>query len=169
MANYIRTTDSSYPHSETSIRAAFPNTSFPATFVPPEGYEIVFPAPSPTFDPITQGCREISPALTSKGHYEQAYEVYDLDAETIAANIESKRLAAIPTSISPRQLRQALTAAGLRSAVETAIAAADQDTKDWYEFATQIERSHPMVNVMAGGLGVTQRQLDDLFTLAGRL
>ena len=75
----------------------------------------------------------------------------------------------IPASISPRQLRQALTATGLRSAVEEAIAAADQDTKDWYEFAIEVERSHPMVNAMADGLGVTQQQLDDLFTLAGSL
>lgn len=86
MANYILTTDNSYPHSESSIRAAFNQTSFPTPFRPPEGYEVVFPAPTPTYDPITQMAREIAPVLTVKGTYSQQYEVIELDAETIAAN-----------------------------------------------------------------------------------
>lgn len=90
-------------------------------------------------------------------------------AEEIAANIEAKRIQAIPASVSPRQIRQALTAASLRTSVESAVAAADQDTKDWYEFATAFERQHPMVIALATALGITERQLDDLFTLAGSL
>lgn len=54
------------------------------------GEDVVFPAPAPSFDPITQMAREIAPVLTSKGHYEQAYEVVALDAETIAANQAAK-------------------------------------------------------------------------------
>ena len=86
MANYINTETQQYPVSETAIRAAFPQTSFPSPFVPPDEFKVVFPKPSPSFDPITQAVREIAPVLTSKGHYEQAYEVVDLDAETVAAN-----------------------------------------------------------------------------------
>lgn len=73
------------------------------------------------------------------------------------------------TSVSPRQIRQALTRAGLRSSVEAAVAAGDQDTKDWYEFATVFERANPHVVAMGTALGVTEQQLDDLFTLAGSL
>ena len=71
---------------ERDIRAAFPNTSFADPFVAPDGYVWVFPAPQPTFDPITQTVREIAPVLTDKGHWEQQWEVVDLDAETLAAN-----------------------------------------------------------------------------------
>jgi hypothetical protein len=75
----------------------------------------------------------------------------------------------IPTAVSPRQIRQALTRAGLRTSVEAAVAAGGQDTKDWYEFATQFERSSPIVAALGAALSVTPLQLDDLWTLAGSL
>jgi hypothetical protein len=67
--------------------------------------------------------------------------------------------------LSPRQIRQALTAAGLRATVETAIAASDQDTKDWYEFATEFGRNHPMVVSMGTALGQTSEQIDALWKM----
>ena len=155
--------------SERDIREAHPNTSFADPFKAPDDYAWVFPAPAPTYDPITQVVREIAPHDTIKGHWEQQWEVVALDADTVAANIEAARLAAIPVSVTPRQIRQALTRAGLRAAIEAAIAAGDQDTKDWWEFATVFERAHPMVVAMATALGQTERQLDDLFTLAATL
>ncbi len=75
----------------------------------------------------------------------------------------------VPQSISPRQLRQALTRAGLRAGVEAAVLAGDQDTKDWYEFATAFERNHPRVAAMAAALGVSEQSLDDLWILAETL
>jgi hypothetical protein len=75
----------------------------------------------------------------------------------------------VPKSVSPRQIRQALTRAGLRTSVEAAVAAGDQDTKDWYEFATQFERSSPIVAALGAALSVTDVQLDALWTLAGTL
>lgn len=75
----------------------------------------------------------------------------------------------VPVEVSPRQIRQALTAAGLRTQIEMAVASADQDTKDWWEFATTFERAHPMVIAMATGLEVTTTELDELFILAGSL
>ena len=75
----------------------------------------------------------------------------------------------VPDSVSPRQIRQALTRLGLRNAVEAAVAAGDQDTKDWYEFATQFERKNPHVLAMGVALGVTSDQLDALWVLAGSL
>ncbi len=77
--------------------------------------------------------------------------------------------AAIPASVSPRQIRQALTRAGLRNQVETTISVADRDTKDWWEFATSIERNHPQVVAMSVALGQTEQQIDDLFVLAASL
>ena len=74
-----------------------------------------------------------------------------------------------PIVVSPRQIRQALTAAGLRSAVEAGIAAGDQNLKDWWEFATAFEENHPMVIGMAAQLGQTTEQLHSLFELAQSL
>ena len=89
--------------------------------------------------------------------------------EEIAADVEAKRIAAIPASVSPRQIRQALSRAGLRASVEAAVAAGDQDTKDWYEFATEFQRNSPHVIEVGVALGITELQLDDLWTLAGSL
>lgn len=75
----------------------------------------------------------------------------------------------VPTSVSPRQIRQALTRAGLRQAVESAVIAGDQDLKDWWEFATAFERANQHVIDMGLALGVTEKQLDDLWILAGSL
>jgi len=72
-------------------------------------------------------------------------------------------------SISPRQIRQALTRANLRISVEAAVAAGDQDLKDWWEFATTFERNHPMVIAMGTALGQTSQQIDDLFNLGETL
>ena len=92
------------------------------------------------------------------------------DAEAEALRIAA--FAALPkvfAPISPRQIRQALTAAGLRTAVEGAVAAGNQDLKDWWEFASSFERGHPMVVGMGTALGKTSAEFDALFTLGASL
>lgn len=86
------------------------------------------------------------------------------DAEVIEQTIA----VSIP-SVSPRQIRQALTRVVLRQAVEDAVAAGDQDTKDWWEFSSPFERDHQVVIAMGIALGVSETQLDDLWLLAGSL
>lgn len=71
--------------------------------------------------------------------------------------------------VSPRQFRQALTAAGLRPTVETFVGAQSQDVRDWYEYATEFENTHPMLVSMAAMLGKTQADIDALFALAATL
>ncbi len=78
-------------------------------------------------------------------------------------------LAAPLAAISPRQIRQALTRAGLREAVEAAVAAGGQDLKDWWEFSTAFERLHPEVVTMGTALGQTDTQLDALWALGASL
>jgi hypothetical protein len=72
-------------------------------------------------------------------------------------------------AISPRQIRQALTRAALRASVEAAVAAGDQDLKDWYEFSTAFERLNPQVTAMGVALNVSEQQLDDLWALGASL
>jgi len=98
-----------------------------------------------------------------------AYHV-DLIA-TVRANIQPAPAAppAPIAPISPRQIRQALTRAGLRTAVEAAVAAGDQDLKDWYEFSTSFERNNAQVIAMGEALSVSPASLDDLWALGATL
>lgn len=89
---YIKLADSTYPVYQDQIRRAFPNTSFPQVFAGAEGYAEVFPTQSPNYDNMTQGAREIAPVSVA-GRYEQRWEVYALDAGTIAQKAEAARLA----------------------------------------------------------------------------
>jgi len=79
-----------------------------------------------------------------------------------------QRLAPIP-DITPRQIRLAMTQAGIRSQVEAYVAAASQDVKDTWEFATIIERDNAIIVSGAAALGMTDAQIDDLFALASTL
>lgn len=80
----------------------------------------------------------------------------------------------VPASVSPRQIRQAMSRTPygqgtLRDAVEAAVAAGDRDLRDWWEFSTVVERSNPQVVAMAAALGMDDAALDDLWRLAATL
>ena len=85
--SYIHKTTDQYPVSERDICAAHPNTSFPSPFKAPDDYAWVFPTPQPTYEPSTHGVREIAPALSSKGEYEQQWEVYEIDPAQVDENL----------------------------------------------------------------------------------
>ena len=101
----------------------------------------------------------------------------DQDAEKIAVDIYKQQIGLLPPiavkpptpACTPRQIRQVLTAVGLRAAVEAAVAAGSQDLRDWWEFSTIIERTHPEVIAMGAALGQTPEQLDALFTAGAAL
>lgn len=75
----------------------------------------------------------------------------------------------VPEEISPRQIRQALTRLGFRAAVEAAVAAGDQDLKDWWNHSNPFHRHHEQVLIMAAVLGVTDEQLDAVWILGDTL
>lgn len=119
---------------------------------------------APAFDPMTQtiirdGCEQVDGAWQYK---------WRIDALT-PEQIEAKRKEAVPQSVSPRQIREALIDSNLIDAVEAALAAGDRKLKNWYEFSTEFQRSNPHVIGMGLALGVTEVQLDDLWTLASTL
>lgn len=76
---------------------------------------------------------------------------------------------AVPEQISPAQLRRALTHFGMRDSVEAAVAASDQDTKDWYSFATYFIRSHPRVVAMGEAVGATPADMDNIWRYGASL
>ena len=173
-------------HSEQDIRALYPNVSFPHPFVPPDGYAYVFPAPQPAYNALTERVQAAAPVLTNLGHWEQTWEVVprfadytDADnvlhtaADQIAAETERLRLASVPASVTMRQARLALHAAGLLSSVNAALAALSEPAKtaaliEW-EYASAVERSAGLVPAMAAALGMSEADVDDLFILAATL
>ena len=163
---YINTKTKQYPITEGDIKALFPNVSFPFPFVAPTDYVWVFPAPSPTYDALSQFVRELAPVL-AKGNYQQVWEVVDLDPEQAEENnakaLQAKREGLVVT---PWQIRKALNAAGLREAVEAGVAQADVSTKDAWEFAQEFKRLDPLVTGLGTMLGKTELELDTLFELA---
>jgi len=78
-------------------------------------------------------------------------------------DIEASRAAMSCTS---GQFRIALNQLGLRSIVEQAILAANQDTKDMWEYFTTYKRLHPAVVGIATALGKTNAEVDAIFELA---
>ena len=102
-------------------------------------------------------------------HLLPAGSVAITDAEAAVIQEANKPTPASVTRISPRQIRMAMTQLGLRSQVEAAVAAGDQDMKDWYEFSTYFERNHPQVLAMAVTLNVDSEELDNLWALAATL
>ena len=76
---------------------------------------------------------------------------------------------AIPTSVSPAQARLALHGAGLLAQVEAIVASADVQTQIAWNSASVIERSSPTVGALSAALGLTDAQLDDLFTTAASI
>lgn len=73
-----------------------------------------------------------------------------------------------PQSISMRQARLALLKAGLLSRVEAAINAMPSPHKEAalieWEFATEVKRDAALASDLARSLGLTNEQVDDLFT-----
>jgi len=96
----------------------------------------------------------------------------DREATTqeIAAWEAARTRAAIDSiKLTPRQIRQALTALGLRATVDSAIGSSSQDMKDWWEFSLTIERNHPLVIGMGQALDKTPAELDAVFLLGATL
>lgn len=90
--------------------------------------------------------------------------------EELSAHAEALRLS---KTVSMRQARLALLASGILSQIEAAIAALPEPDKsavtiEW-EYAQEVKRSHAWVIALGIQLGLTDQQLDDLFTLAASL
>lgn len=118
MTNYINL-QTHQVSTESEIRAAHPNTSFPVPFTV-EGYAVVFDAPQPTYDKYTQTIAQGVPVEALPNHWEQTWIVLDLNAEQLvlaqAQKIEDEKakiksdIAALEDSVTPRRQREAILA-----------------------------------------------------------
>ena len=61
---------------QSEFKGLFPNTSLPSNINYLDyGYAAVFPAPQPEHNQVIEYCKEIAPVLTSKGTWEQQWEI----------------------------------------------------------------------------------------------
>lgn len=79
----------------------------------------------------------------------------------------------IPQVVTMRQARLALLGAGLLTQVETAIDALPEPHRsaariEW-DYSSEVHRSRAFVQQLGSALGLTDEQLDDLFTQAATL
>lgn len=73
---------------------------------------------------------------------------------------------AVPRSVTPLQMRRALRATGLKATVDAALAAASEETREEWEYATAIYRDNATLEAMGHALGKSDADLDALFQLA---
>ena len=90
---------------------------------------------------------------------------------TLEAQVAALTPPPAPTfiTVTARQIRLALSQAGLREAVEAGVAAGGQQLSDWYEYSNEFEENNQHVVAMASALGVSDQSLHDLFLLAQTL
>ena len=79
----------------------------------------------------------------------------------------------VPMSVTMRQARLALLAAGLLAGVDAALAALPEPDKsaaviEW-EYALEVRRDSPLMAAVSAALGLTDEQVDALFVTAGSL
>jgi hypothetical protein len=179
MAFYVNIETLQFGISETEIRLLYPQTSFPTPFAPPEQYRVVFAAPEPEYDNITQIIKEIAPILTNLGTWQQQWEVVPkfiehtddngiihTIADQLAAQAEMARTASVPHLVSMRQARLALLQNNLLDAVNAAVGQMPQAAQIEWEYATEVKRENELVLTMKNLLTWTDLQMDGLFILA---
>lgn len=167
-------TDTRQPVSEADIRAAHPLTVFPQPFAPPDGYEAVIDAEAPAFDPLTHALQWGEPVRDEAGTWRRAVAVQALPEDVAAANVEAARLARVPASVSRAQGKLALIQAGLWPQVQAFVAGIEDATqRALAEVAlndtTEWRRASTFLAQCAQALGLSERQLDDLFTAAAEV
>ncbi len=164
---------------ESEIRSLYPNTSFTTPFVAPEGFEWVFPTPSPDVTELQVAIRD-GVEKDSKGNWVEKWIVRDMFADTevdgvlvTKAEQEAKYLAdkakaLVPISVTPRQARIALLRANMLDTVNQAVASNTEWAITW-EFATEVKRDDPMIAAVQELLGKTELEIDELFITASKL
>lgn len=99
--------------SQGELRRRNPNTSFPAVWDQATldllGVAPIFPSPQPEYNRVTQTVREIAPALTAKGHWEQQWEVVSAfteytDDQGVVHTVAEQETAAIERDLAASRL-----------------------------------------------------------------
>ena len=81
----------------------------------------------------------------------------------------SKIKSTVPTSLTMRQARLALLAAGYLDAVQAGVSAMPRASQIAWEFAATVDRTDPLTATLAAALGLDAAALDALFTAGAAL
>jgi hypothetical protein len=123
---------------------------------------------APTYNQLTQKCEEGIPDNDS-GPWKQTWVITALTPE----ELENTRKAKVPKSVTMRQARLALHFAGLLGNVIAIIDAMEEPEKTaakiTWDFAQTVDRDFGMVPELAVALGLTEREIDNLFVTAGSI
>lgn len=93
-----------------------------------------------------------------------------MTAEEVEAHLNPPVVITIPQVVTMRQTRLALLQSNLLVTVDTAIASGtDEAMKIEWEYATEVRRDWASLITLSTSLGMTTKQLDDLFLLASTL
>lgn len=167
---------------EKQIKELNPYTSFTSIFNPIGlGYEPVLESPKPTITDL-QIAEVLSTELDNNGvriskwtirdmfnDYTDSDGVFHSKLDLEAQFLEQKRLSEVPFKISMRQARLILLNVGLLTNIDAIISTLGDAAKIEWEYATDIERTNPIVIEVTKLLNMTDRQMDDLFTAASKL
>ena len=93
---------------------------------------------------------------------------YFYNPTTQLCELISNNVTLVP-NVTAVQIRLQLNKQGLRTQVETAIANGSQDLKDKWQYGNVFSSTDSDIQAMATSLGLTQEQLDTLFTEAATL
>lgn len=93
--------------------------------------------------------------------------IHEITVEIVPDEDLSAPVPAVPVSVTPRQARLALLAAGLLEQVEAAVEQSPQEVQIDWKYAQEIRRDNISLNTAAVALGFADR-LDELFIAAAR-
>ena len=123
--------------------------------------------PDPSYDYATQTLEYRAFADLPNFKWVQESYVRDLTQEEI-----DQRKPKLPDTCTPRQLRIALIQSGISLAtIENQIDSISDSVQreiaraEW-EYALEIKKEHPLVDMIASNLNLTEKQVDDIFVLA---
>jgi hypothetical protein len=123
------------------------------------------PETKPTYDSTTHKLVEDGTEAIGGLTYKK-YSVAELTQE----DLDAKFKASVPQQVTMRQARLALLQNGLLATVTSAIeSGTDEEMKIEWEYAMDVRRDWESLNTMATSLDITEKQLDELFMLAGSL
>lgn len=128
------------------------------------GFTPVTELPALSYDQATHRIEQTAPAEV-EGIWTRGWMVVALTPE----EVEAKRKASVPQSVSIRQACQALEEAGLLDDIEAAIAAAPRTVQIDWQRATSVDRSWPTLLAVQAQMGLTDEQIDALFIRAAQL
>lgn len=89
-------------------------------------------------------------------------------AEEVAAR-EAAAIPPVPSSITPVQLRLALSIYGLLETVETLVSQLGEVERIYWQYASAIRRDNPILNSMAVRMNLSKEQVDEMFIFAASL